>query len=137
MNRTIRVQNGRSGALLGHRVQMAGGWWSGDSGFAGHPELPEGSGLLLAPCASVHTLGMRGPVDVLFLDRKGRVVEVWGRLQPGRFAVGGHGVYAALQLPSGTLEATGTRNGDILILEDATGPGGTEPREMDQGGQER
>lgn len=137
MNRLIRVQNGRSGAFLGHRVQMARGWWRGDSGFAGQPELPQGSGILLAPCASVHTLGMQGPVDVLFLDRKGRVVEMWSGLQPGKFAVGGQGVYATLQLPSGTLEETGTRNGDVLILEDTADLGECPPAPMNgQGGRE-
>ena len=118
--RLLRIQNGRSGALLGHRVQLAEGWWMADVYLLDQGELPHGSGFLLAPCTSVHTLGMRSPVDVAFLDGKGRIVETWADLQPGRFAVGGNGVHATLQLPVGTLAATDTRNGDVLILEETT-----------------
>lgn len=116
--RTIRIQNGRSGAILGQTVQLADGWWRRAVGLLGQTELPEGSGLLLVPCASVHTLGMRFPVDVAFLDGRGRIVETRADLPPGKFAVGGQGVHATLELPVGTLEATDTRDGDPLILEE-------------------
>ena len=119
--RIIRIQNGRSGALLGQRVQLAGGWWGGAEGLLGQAELPKGSGILLTPCASVHTLGMRASVDVAFLDGRGRIVETRASLQPGSFAVGGKGVHATLQLPVGTLAATGTISGDPLILEETAG----------------
>jgi len=116
--RIIRVQNGRSGAFLGQRVQLANGWWRRAVGLLGRPDLPEGSGILLVPCASVHTLGMRFPVDVAFLDGKGRILETRPDLPPGRFAVGGDDVHATLELPVGTLAATDTQDGDILILEE-------------------
>ncbi len=116
--RIIRVQNGRSGAVLGQTVQLAEGWWRRAVGLLGRPDLPHGCGLLLVPCASVHTLGMRFPVDVAFLDGKGRILETRTDLPPGRFAVGGTDVHATLELPVGTLEDTDTRDGDILILEE-------------------
>jgi len=116
--RTLRIQNGRSGALLGQKVQLADGWWRGAEGLLGQADLPEGSGILLAPCASVHTLGKLRPIDVAFLDGKGRILETWMDLQPGRFAIGGQDVHATLQLPVGTLDATDTKTGDVLILEE-------------------
>ena len=116
--RTVRVQNGRSGALLGRKVQLADGWWRGDEGLLGLPDLPKGSGILLAPCASVHTLGRIEPIDVAFLDGRGRIVRTWTDLPPGKFAVGGQGVHATLQLPVGTLNETDTKTGDVLILEE-------------------
>lgn len=116
--RTVQVQNGRSGALLGKRVQLADGWWRGDVGLLGRADLPAGSGILLAPCASVHTLGRTGPIDVAFLDGRGRIVRTWSDLPPGQFAVGGQGVHATLQLPVGTLDQTDTKAGDVLILEE-------------------
>lgn len=36
---------------------------------------PEEGALLLAPCRDVHTVGMRRPIDVAFVDASGRVVE--------------------------------------------------------------
>lgn len=114
----LRVENGRSGAILGQRVHLADGWWRRAVGLLGLGELPEGSGILLVPCASVHTLGMRFPVDVAFLDGRGRILETKADLPPGRFAVGGKDVHATLELPVGTLAATDTRDGDPLILKE-------------------
>jgi uncharacterized membrane protein (UPF0127 family) len=39
-------------------------------------DLPSGHALLLRPCASVHTFGMRFPIDVAFADSAGTVLRV-------------------------------------------------------------
>ena len=39
-------------------------------------------GLWLAPCRSIHTVGMRRPLDVLFLDRSLRVVKINRLVRP-------------------------------------------------------
>lgn len=39
-------------------------------------DLPPRSALLIPRCRSVHTFGMRFPLDVLFLDERGGVVRV-------------------------------------------------------------
>ena len=39
-------------------------------------ELPSGHALLLRPCSSIHTFGMRFPIDVAFADREGTVLRV-------------------------------------------------------------
>ncbi len=45
-------------------------------GLAGLPDLPAGHALLLRPCRSVHTLGMRFGLDLVWLDAAGGVVRV-------------------------------------------------------------
>jgi len=44
-----------------------------------------GAGLLIPGCHAVHTLGMRFPLDLLFFDRDGRVVEICRDVPAGRF----------------------------------------------------
>jgi uncharacterized membrane protein (UPF0127 family) len=39
-------------------------------------QLPSGHALLLAPCSSIHTFGMRFPIDVAFADEVGEVLRV-------------------------------------------------------------
>ena len=52
-----------------------------------HLRLDEaGPGLLLPRCASVHTFGMRFPLDLVFLDRAGRPVSFRRAVPPRRFA---------------------------------------------------
>lgn len=55
-------------------------------GLLGREPLPERQGLWLLPCASVHSLGMRTAIDVLFVDERNRVVAVRSELAPMRMA---------------------------------------------------
>ena len=45
-------------------------------GLLGKKELPAGEGILLRPCASVHTMFMRFAIDVVFCDGDLRVLAV-------------------------------------------------------------
>lgn len=58
-----------------------------------------GVGLLIPRCRSIHTFGMRFPLDVLFLDAEGRVIDLRRGVPPGRF-VRSPSAVAALELPS-------------------------------------
>ena len=118
--RVIRVRNARSGAIFARRARLADSWWRRAVGLLGQTGLPPGSGLLLVPCTSVHTVGMRFALDVAFLDGRGRVVHTRSGLRPGRLAIGREMVRAILELPVGTLAATDTRYGDALIIEETT-----------------
>jgi len=42
----------------------------------GRDHLDDAAAMLLAPCNSVHTVGMRFPIDVVFVDRQGYAVKV-------------------------------------------------------------
>lgn len=58
-----------------------------------------GPGLLIPRCASVHTFGMRFPLDLFFLDGEGRVIAVRRRVPPRR-VVWQRGAKAVLEIPS-------------------------------------
>jgi uncharacterized protein len=58
-----------------------------------------GPGLLIPRCSSVHTFGMRFPLDLYFLGRAGAVLRV--RLQiPARRVVCCRGADAVLEIPA-------------------------------------
>jgi hypothetical protein len=54
-------------------------------GLLGRTELDGSHGLVLARCSSVHTIGMRFPIDVVSFDKDWEVVDV-RTLRPGRIA---------------------------------------------------
>lgn len=66
--------------------------------------LQDGEGLLLAPCASVHTAFMRYAIDVVFLDRAGVILKVVPTLRPWRVAACA-GAYQTLELAAGRAAA--------------------------------
>jgi uncharacterized protein len=59
-----------------------------------------GAGLLLPGCRSVHTFGMRFPLDLVFLDLELREVSFRRAVPPGRVAFERH-AQAVLELPAG------------------------------------
>jgi len=56
-------------------------------GLLGSSELKADEGLLIVPCSSVHTLGMRYAIDLVFLDKQFTIVKTVSALKPWRMAV--------------------------------------------------
>lgn len=69
-------------------------------GLHAYPPLADDTGLLLAPCRAVHTVGLRDPIDVVFLNRQGGVARQIDALRPARFAWCQQAV-AVVELPAG------------------------------------
>jgi uncharacterized membrane protein (UPF0127 family) len=84
-------------------------------GLLGRSGLDPDEGLLLRPAGSVHTLFMRFPIDVVFLDRELAVVGAVSRLRPWR-AAGRRAARVVLELPAGTIERAGLVAGDRLTM---------------------
>jgi len=83
-------------------------------GLLGRTELPPGEGMLLETPGPIHTCGMRFPIDVLFLNREFVVLGMKESLRPWRFAWT-PGARRVLELPAGTIAATGTEEGDRVV----------------------
>lgn len=112
--RRIRVENGSQEAVLGDRVGLADRWWPRLRGLLARPPLEPGEGLLIVPSKGVHMYGMKYAIDVLMLDRERRVVAAFPGLEPGRRTPLHKRARYALELPAGTIEKSGTREGDVL-----------------------
>jgi uncharacterized membrane protein (UPF0127 family) len=113
----VRVVNRTRGILLGNRVRTASTFLSRLVGLLGTAAIAEGEGLWIVPCRSVHTLGMRYPIDVAFLDARGVVVGILEGLPPNRVGRVFRDARGALELRSGILAVTGTVPGDRLEFE--------------------
>jgi uncharacterized membrane protein (UPF0127 family) len=112
--RSFTVTNLTRGRRLAAQVWLADRWWLRLRGLLGRAPLREGEGLMLMPCKAVHMLGMRYPIDVVFLDPKGGVVATYHRMEPGARSHWHQRAALALELAAGTLETTDTRAGDAL-----------------------
>lgn len=114
MKRVLTVTNLTRGRCVAGQVWVADRWWLRLRGLLGRSPLHDGEGLMLQPCKAVHMLGMRYPIDVVFLDRQGGVVATYHRLEPGSRSHWHQQAAVALELRAGTLQATGTQTGDAL-----------------------
>ena len=114
--RRLRVHNPSRETTLADRAQIADSSKTRKTGLLKHERLDPGEGLWLTPCEGVHTIGMKFPIDVLFLDKRRKVLKIrpamprW-RISACLFA------HSVLELPSGMAAATKTLPGDQLVFE--------------------
>lgn len=86
------------------KIHIAKGFWCRARGLLGRSHLAIDQGLYLPRCNSVHTFGMRFPIDVVFIDSANRVVKLVSSLMPMRAAYSRNAV-ATLELAAGQAEA--------------------------------
>jgi len=86
--------------VLDLEVPIATGPWVRFLGLSHLDREKAGPGLLIPHCSSVHTFGMRFPLDLYFLDKEGAVVEVRRDIPKRCLAICRHAT-SVLELPSG------------------------------------
>ena len=115
----MRILNLTRSTELASSARPAHSFWLRLVGLLGRSSLEPGEGLVLQPCSSIHTAFMRFAIDVLYLDRSGRVVKAVASLKPFRMSGVLRGGDAVIELPSGVIAATDTAVGDEIVLESA------------------
>lgn len=76
---------------------------------------PHVEGILFQPAISIHTFFMNFPLDVVFLDRKLKVLKVYRNLMPWRHTWFYFKAQRTLEIPAGHLPEE-IREGDILEI---------------------
>ncbi len=113
-----KVSNLTRQVVLAERVELADRGAERRKGLLGRNGLGPGEGMWIVPCESVHTFGMRFPIDLVYLDRSHRVRKVRSAVPPWRMSacVSAHSV---IELAAGTVAATRTACGDTLEFSSA------------------
>jgi uncharacterized membrane protein (UPF0127 family) len=112
----LRVRNQSKNTILGDRVGIADTSATRRTGLLKHSRLEPGEGLWIAPSEAVHTFGMKFSIDVLFLDKKRKVLKIRNDMVRSRMAICLR-AHSVLELPSGTATAMQTAVGDQLEFE--------------------
>ena len=116
------ARNETRGTTLAETVETAGSIWARFLGLMGRKALPPGHALWLPGDNGIHMFFMRFPIDAVFLGRARSdgvrpVLAVRVALSPWTGLVllvrGADGV---LELPVGTITATGTEIGDHVRI---------------------
>ena len=105
------------GVVVCESCLIAESAWLRTKGLLGRRELPDGEGILLRPASSIHMAFMRFPIDAVFLARDLTVLKVVRDLAPWRMS-SRFRAHAVLEVPAGTCERRGVREGDKLVLGD-------------------
>ena len=111
----MRVENRTRAILLGDAIEVADTSSKRRTGLLKHAGLARGQGIWIVPCEAVHTFGMKFSIDVLFLNKKRKVLKIREDMGRRRIALCLR-AHSVLELPAGTIAATGTQPGDELEL---------------------
>ncbi len=112
----LRVRNQTRLAELADRADIADTSALRNRGLLRRTGLERGEGLWIVPCEGVHTIGMKFPIDVIFLNKKRKVVRIRREMGKWRMALSLR-AHSVLELPAGMCDLTGTLAGDQLELE--------------------
>lgn len=109
----VRVDRG---PIVCDRCVLATSAWLRTRGLLGRAGMESGEGLWIQPTNSIHMLFMRFAIDVVWASQDGRVLKLVQGLGPWKMS-GCRGAKIALEVPTGTIQESGVRVGDHLIIE--------------------
>ena len=79
--------------------------------------LKENEGLLIESCSSIHMMFMRFSIDAVFLDAANKVKKIYSGLLPWIGIGIASGSCKVIEFKSNTIENSGIKIGDLLLLE--------------------
>ena len=109
------LRNARHEHVVARAIETAFDRKTRNRGLLGRSTLADDAALILAPCNSIHTFFMRFAIDVVFVDRDGRIRRARQSLGPWRIQAAFR-AFAVVEFASGALARSETRAGDRLYL---------------------
>ncbi|MBN2089290.1 DUF192 domain-containing protein [candidate division KSB1 bacterium] len=110
------IKNLTKQKLLNYHVSLADNLKARLFGLLGYEKLSSKQVLHIVPCSSIHTFGMKFPVDVLFLNMSDKVIHVIRNFGPNRFTLMKSDAISVLEFPTGTLNQNEIQPGDYLDI---------------------
>ncbi|QBF82521.1 DUF192 domain-containing protein [Shewanella maritima] len=81
---SVKLTNQKGGAI--NSVSIADTAPLRLRGLLGRDKLTDEQGLLITPCNSVHTFGMKYAIDVVYLNKHNQVIKLVRELSPRRLS---------------------------------------------------
>lgn len=113
----MRVFNQTRNALLITQGRIANTFWLRLRGLLGVTSLQPGEGLILAGEKSIHTLFMKFPIDIVYLDKNYKVIRTDINMVPYRLGPFITQSAYIVEMPVGAIASTATEVGDQLKIE--------------------
>jgi uncharacterized protein len=105
------------GRWIARRVRIACSFKHRLVGLLRTSALAEDEALMLSPGGSIHTFGMRYPIDVAFLDRQLKILRLAPRLPPWRICYAPSKTKHVVELRAGTVQLLQLEVDSFMCLE--------------------
>lgn len=111
-----QLRNATTNRIIATRVEQLSGFYQRALGLLGRSSLEPDEGAWIAPCNAIHTIGMRVPIDVIFLDAGGCIVRLESGVFPNCPALVCRRANVVVELGYGALRESGLVLGDYLEI---------------------
>ena len=101
---------------LATKVRKADNFITRLVGLLKRTQLGPEEALWLMPSKGIHTIGMKFPIDVVFLNRESYVLGLTSGMLPYRISGVHITAYSVVELPNGTIRKSRTEIGDQLEI---------------------
>ncbi|MEW5693974.1 MAG: DUF192 domain-containing protein [Candidatus Hydrogenedentota bacterium] len=114
MKKTFRLYK-EDNTLLISQIEKADSFLERLKGLMFRSNIDDDYGLWIEPCNSIHMLGMRFSIDVIYIDSELRILKLVKNLKPYRFSFC-FNAHSALETRSGFVAKTGLCLGEKLKI---------------------
>ena len=106
----------KNNQVICENLKLANDVFSRMVGLLGKKTFDTFDGLLLSPCAQIHSIGMKFKFDAVYLDNTYRVVALYKNIEKNRIMPYNIAVKNVLELPCGTIENKKLEIGDVFKI---------------------
>lgn len=110
----MKIINQTKNIILATKVVEADRFWLRLQGLLFQPLWKNYQGLYLKSCKSIHTFGLKNPIDIIYVNHVGCIIK-WQTIRPYRISVGPKLTQGVVELPQGTCRSTKCDINDQLI----------------------
>jgi len=107
----------KNGAVLADEIRIADRFFQRLVGLLKDKALSPNQGLLLYRCRQVHTIGMKFPIDVIFLSEEGEVLLIQNDMKRGQMSPTVKGAFWCLELMAGVAKEQGLNLYDRVTFQ--------------------
>ena len=112
----MKLIKSSTGTTLVMQMKAAQSMISRLVGLLNQKNLERDHGLWLIPCNSIHMLGMRFPIDAIYMDKDNRVIRLVENLKPNRFGPIVWDAHSVVEIPAGSIEKMALSIGEQLEI---------------------
>lgn len=104
------------------KIEVADNFLTRFMGLMGRKVLPNGHGLLISPCNSVHMCFMRFAIDIVYIDENYNVLKAVKNLKPWVGMSICWKAWGVIELPTGSIEQYNISSGDKIFTSHQNHP---------------
>lgn len=112
------ILNIDTGKTIVEELHKAQTFWQRFFGLITYKNLSDNEGMILIGCNGIHTLFMRFPIDVIYLNEYYQIIEAYKDVAPWKILAIRKKAKYVIELPAGTLANSRTKKGHRVIIRD-------------------